>query len=177
VIKAHKSRAHADYREDTDVNPEAVFQLLQNVLNEDLLYVLAVNIHRLPFESRKDAQVIFSTAFRYKPPGQPTPQVLEHVVQYRPDVITALCRGYDRRESAMPCGGILREALKVDAVAALLLYDEPMPEGETLDLANVNPDMPSTGDGVFWKFFDWIDKGAFEVSADAFNTFRVGSSD
>ena len=74
----------------------------------------------------------------------------------------------------MPCGGILREALKVDAVAALLLYDEPMPEGETLDLANVNPDLPSSGDGVFWKFFGWIDKGAFEVSADAFNTFRVG---
>jgi len=26
---------------------------------------------------------------------------------------------------------------------------------------------------VFWKFFDWINKSAFEVSADAFNTFRV----
>ena len=53
----------------------------------------------------------------------------------------------------MPCGGILREALKYDAIAALLLYDEPMEDGKTLD---------------------WIDKGAFEVSADAFNTFRVG---
>jgi calcium binding protein 39 len=163
----------ADHAKDTEVNPEAVFQLLTSILNEDLLYALAINIHKLPFESRKDAQVIFSTAFRYKPAGQATPQVLEHVVAYRPDIIIALCRGYDRRESAMPCGGILREALKYDAIAALLLYDEPMEDGKTLDLGNVNPDLPSSGNGVFWKFFDWIDKGAFEVSADAFNTFRV----
>jgi hypothetical protein len=26
---------------------------------------------------------------------------------------------------------------------------------------------------VFWSFFDWIDKSSFEVSADAFTTFRV----
>lgn len=73
----------------------------------------------------------------------------------------------------MPCGGVLREALKYDAIAALLLYDEPTPDGKTRDLASVNPDIPSSGQGVFWRFFDWIDKGAFEVSADAFNTFRV----
>lgn len=76
----------------------------------------------------------------------------------------------------MPCGGVLREALKYDAIAALLLYDEPTPDGKTRDLASVNPDVPSTGEGVFWRFFDWIDKGAFEVSADAFNTFRVRGS-
>jgi calcium binding protein 39 len=74
----------------------------------------------------------------------------------------------------MPCGGILREALKYDAIAALLLYDEPMEDGKSVDLGSVNPDMPASGNGVFWKFFGWIDKGAFEVSADAFNTFRVG---
>jgi len=76
----------------------------------------------------------------------------------------------------MPCGGVLREALKYDAIAALLLYDEPTADGKTRDLASVNPDLPSSGEGVFWKFFDWIDKGAFEVSADAFNTFRVWRS-
>lgn len=63
--------------------------------------------------------------------------------------------------------------LKYDAICALLLYDEPSEDGSPLDLANVNPDLPSSGNGVLWRFFDWIDKGAFEVSADAFNTFRV----
>jgi calcium binding protein 39 len=160
-------------RAEAEVSPDLVHQLLALIVQEDLLYLLANNIHRFPFESRKDAQVIFSTAFRYKPPGATDPQVLHHVIQYRPEIIISLCRGYDRRESAMPCGGILREALKYDAIAALLLYDEPTPDGKTRDLASVNPDIPSSGEGVFWRFFEWIDKGAFEVSADAFNTFRV----
>jgi calcium binding protein 39 len=150
-----------------------VLEHLGAIMNEDLLYILAINIHKLPFESRKDAQVIFSTAFRYKRPGQNEPEVLHHIVTFRPEIIIALCRGYDRRESAMPCGGVLREALKYDAICALLLYDEPTEDGSPLDLGNVNPDLPSSGNGVLWKFFDWIDKGAFEVSADAFNTFRV----
>lgn len=141
------------------------------IVQEDLLYVLANNIHKLPFESRKDAQVIFSSAFRYKAPGATEPEILYHVIRLRPEIIISLCRGYDRRESAMPCGGVLREALKYDSICALILYDEP--DGSGKDLGNVNPDVPSTGTGVFWRFFDWIDKGAFEVSADAFNTFRV----
>jgi calcium binding protein 39 len=164
-----------DKPSEIEISPESVHQLLHLVVQEDLLYLLANNIHKLPFESRKDAQVIFSTAFRYKPPGAQDPQILQHVIQFRPEIIISLCRGYDRRESAMPCGGILREALKYDAIAALILYDEPTPDGKTRDLASVNPDVPSSGQGVFWRFFDWIDKGAFEVSADAFNTFRVGS--
>lgn len=158
---------------EAEVNQELVFQLLSFIIQEDLLYYLANNIHRLPFESRKDAQVIFSTAFRYKPAGASDPQVLHHIIQFRPEIIISLCMGYDRRESAMPCGGVLREALKYDSIAALLLYDEPTEDGKTRDLGDVNPDEPSTGNGVFWKFFGWIDKGAFEVSADAFNTFRV----
>ncbi|KAF2195760.1 Mo25-domain-containing protein [Zopfia rhizophila CBS 207.26] len=157
---------------EAEVSQESVHQLLSLIVQEDLLYLLANNIHKLPFESRKDAQVIFSTAFRYKPVGASDPQILHHVIQYRPEIIISLCKGYDRRESAMPCGGVLREALKYDAIAALLLYDEPTPDGKVRDLASVNPDIPSSGEGVFWRFFDWIDKGAFEVSADAFNTFR-----
>jgi hypothetical protein len=73
----------------------------------------------------------------------------------------------------MPCGGVLREALKFDAVAALILYDEPNPEGNARNLADVDTAKPSSGEGVFWRFFDWIVKSSFEVCTDAFNTFRV----
>lgn len=75
----------------------------------------------------------------------------------------------------MPCGGILREALKYDCIAALILYDEPTEEGPSQGLHKVNPNLPVSGKGVFWRFFDWIDKSTFEVSADAFSTFRVCS--
>jgi len=144
-------------------------------MKEDILLPLARNIHKLPFESRKDAQVVFSNAFRYRIPNQNSqePVILPYIISQCPDIIIALCNGYDHRESAMPCGNILREALKHDSIAALIVYDEPQPNGRSRGLQNVNPEVPASGRGVFWKFFDWIDKSAFEVSADAFNTFRV----
>jgi calcium binding protein 39 len=86
----------------------------------------------------------------------------------------ALCNGYERRESASACGGILKEALKWDAVAAVILYDEPSPTGRTIDIyTDVDVSKPASGDGVFWNFFTWIDKSSFEVSADAFDCFRL----
>jgi calcium binding protein 39 len=143
---------------------------------EDVLLPLAKNIHRLPFETRKDAQIIFSSLFRYRQPESrnPEPPVLQYVINQRPDIIIALCNGYDHKESAMPCGGVLREAMKHDSVSALILYDEPTENGKSRGLGGVDPNVRSTGRGIFWKFFEWIDKGAFEVSADAFSTFRVG---
>ena len=145
------------------------------LLQEDLLLLLAQSIHKLPFESRKDTQAIISNAFRFKPQGSThlEPYVLGYIISQRPEIITALCNGYERRESALPCGGVLREALKYDAIAALILYDEPGDDKK--NLASVDPGEPSSGEGVFWNFFDWIDKSAFEVSADAFSTFRVGT--
>ena len=140
-----------------------------------MLLQLAASIHKLPFESRKDTQLIISNVFRYRPPGgnASEPPALHHVITKQPDIIIALCNGYNRRESAMPSGGVLREALKFDAIAALILYDEPNESGHPIDLAQIDPAVPSSGKGIFWNFFDWIDKGQFEVSADAFNTFRV----
>ncbi|KAF1981191.1 Mo25-domain-containing protein [Aulographum hederae CBS 113979] len=160
--------------QEIDVSPTQVYELITHLIQEDLLLHLAKNIHRLPFEARKDTQMIFSSAFRYKNPGNTTaePPALHIVINSRQGILTALCNGYEHRESAAPCGGILREALKHDAIAALILYNEPGPEGQNMDLGNIDPMVPSSGDGIFWKFFDWIDKGSFEVSADAFNTFR-----
>ncbi|KAK7533035.1 Mo25-like protein [Phyllosticta citribraziliensis] len=158
---------------DADVSPEQVYQLVNLICSEDVLLLLAQNIHKLPFEARKDTQLIISNAFRYKLPGSPhaEPPAMNHVLSNRPEVIIELCYGYERRESAMACGGVLREALKHDAVAALILYDEPDRRGKDM-LAHIDPTVPSTGQGVFWKFFEWIDRGAFEACADAFNTFR-----
>lgn len=73
----------------------------------------------------------------------------------------------------MPCGGVLREALKYDAVAALILYDEENKEGKARDLGSVDTAKECSGRGVFWSFFEWIVKSSFEVCTDAFNTFRV----
>jgi hypothetical protein len=71
---------------------------------------------------------------------------------------------------------VLRELLKNEAAAAVILYDDgDEPGSSSKGLNAIDRERPQTGRGVFWRFFDWIDKSSFEVAADAFTTFRVGS--
>lgn len=145
------------------------------MLQEDLLYELALALHNLPFEARKDTQTIFSHILRFKPPqaNSPDPPVISYIVHNRPEIIIELCRGYEHSQSAMPCGTILREALKFDVIAAIILYDQSKEGEPAIRLTEVQPNVPQRGTGVFWRFFHWIDRGSFELSADAFTTFRA----
>lgn len=161
---------------EIEATPDQIYNLVNCILAESLLPSLVDNIARLPFEARKDTQTIISNVFRFRNPGSssPEPDALKEVLRRQPEIIVALCNGYEQRESASPCGGILKEALKWDAVAAVILYDEPADDGKTIDIYNdVDVSSPSSGKGVFWKFFGWIDKSSFEVSADAFDCFRL----
>jgi calcium binding protein 39 len=160
---------------EIETTPEHVYQLVSAILSEQLLPSLVDNIHRLPFEARKDTQTIISNIFRWRSPGSTAsePDALREVVRKQPQIIVALCNGYEKRESAGACGGILKEALKHDAVTAVVLYDEPRSDGKITDIySDIDTLQKASGKGVFWKFFDWIDKSSFEVSADAFDTFR-----
>ncbi|CAD6506404.1 BgTH12-07330 [Blumeria graminis f. sp. triticale] len=163
--------------QETESTPEQIYSLVTGMIQEDLLYQLALNLHRLTFESRKDAQVIFSYVLRFRPPTaspKSEPLALSYVINNRPEVLVELCNGYDRRESATPAGTVLREVLKSEAAAAIILYDDPSEDGysPSKGLTGVNPEVRQSGRGVFWKFFKWIDQGTFEVGADAFTTFR-----
>ncbi|KAK5171654.1 Mo25-like-domain-containing protein [Cryomyces antarcticus] len=159
---------------ELEVSPDQVYQLIHMILQEDLLLLLATSIRKLPFEARKDTQAIMSNVFRFKNPGSTShePVALHHVIKNRPEIFIALCNGYNDKNSSLPCGAILREALKWDAVAAIILYNEPTAPGVVPDISNIDPTVPSSGEGVFWKFFDYIDKCPFDVSADSFTTFR-----
>ena len=163
---------------ETESSPEQASQLVNSIIQEDLLYSLARNIHLLPFESRKDTQAIFSYVLRFKPSNSiaPDPPALAYIIDTRPEVVVELCRGYEHRESAMPCGVVLREALKHDAIAEIILYDQSSKGEKVAKLDDIDLGQKQTGNGVFWDFFSWIDRGAFEVSTDAFTTFRVSSA-
>lgn len=164
---------------EVESTPEQVYQLVTGLIEEDLLLLLAQNLHRLPFESRKDTQVIFSYVFRFRPPTaspKTDPVALSYVVNNKPQVLLELCRGYDHKESATPAGTVLREVLKSEAAAAIILYDDGEEPGSSLKgVTAIDRERPQSGNGVFWRFFDWIDKSSFEVAADAFTTFRVRS--
>ena len=163
---------------ETDSNPESVLQLITSMIQEDFLYTLASSIHLLSFESRKDSQAIFSYVLRFRPSGSTAEDspALSYVINDRPEVVVELCRGYNHKESAMPSGAVLREVLKHEPIARIILYDQSLENqpGSKID-GRAYIDQPQSGDGVFWKFFEWIDGGAFEVSADAFTTFRVST--
>ncbi|CZS96049.1 hypothetical protein WAI453_009722 [Rhynchosporium graminicola] len=162
--------------QETESSPEQIYALVTGMIQEDLLYLLAVNLWRLPFESRKDTQVIFSYVLRFRPPTaspKSEPIALSYVINNRPEVLVELCNGYDHKESATPAGTVLREVLKSHSAAAIILFDDqsvgsPGPKG----LTGINQELRQSGNGVFWKFFKWIDQGSFEVGADAFTTFR-----
>ncbi|KAF2770402.1 Mo25-like protein [Teratosphaeria nubilosa] len=161
---------------EIEATPEQVSTLVNTILSEQILAPLIESIYRLPFEARKDTQTIISNVFRFRNSANhfQEPDALHTITRDSPELIVSLCKGYERRESAGPCGGILKEAIKHDAVAAIVLYDEPRPNGRTLDIYNdVDVSKPSSGQGVFWEFFNWIDKSSFEVSADAFDLFRL----
>ncbi|KAK5232751.1 Hym1p [Exophiala xenobiotica] len=163
---------------EVDCSPDQVHQLVSCIIQEDILYELARSIRSLPFEARKDAQIIFSHILRWRPNGTPPttePSAISYLVLQRPEIIVELCRGYEYPQSAMACGTILRQALQYDTVAAVILYDESQPDStkdQAVQLKEVDVTKPQSGNGVFWKFFGWINKGSFEVSADAFTTFR-----
>ena len=114
---------------------------------------------------------------RYKPQSNAAePPAVGYVIDTRPEIIVELCKGYQHRESALPCGFVLREALKHEAIAAIILYDESDRDAKAIRVNDIQYEAKQTGDGVFWKFINWIDKGdraALEVSTDAFTTFRV----
>jgi len=161
---------------ESEASPDQVHQLIHAIIQEDLLYDISKSIRLLPFEARKDAQILFSHILRFKPqnaaPGDPS--AISYLVLQRPEIIIELCRGYNHAQSAMPCGQILRQALAYDTIAAVILYDESQPNTNerAVQLKEVDVGRRQSGTGTFWKFFDWINKGSFEVSADAFTTFR-----
>ncbi|KAL6879612.1 conidiophore development protein hymA [Trichoderma longibrachiatum] len=162
--------------QETESSPEQIYQLVTALIDEDLLHLLATNLYRLPFESRKDTQVIFSYVFRFRPAAaapKSDPIALSYVVCNRPQVLVELCRAYDHKESATPAGSVLRELIKNEAAAAIILYDDGDEPGSSCKGLNaIDRNRPQSGRGVFWKFFDWINKSSFEVAADAFTTFR-----
>ncbi|EEH36712.2 conidiophore development protein hymA [Paracoccidioides lutzii Pb01] len=160
--------------QEVDILPEQVQQLIQAVIQDDLLYELARSIRYLPFEARKDTQTIFSHILRFRPANADSsePPVISYIASNRPEIIVELCWGYENHRSAMPCGSILREALKYEVIAAIILYDESGRDGPSIHINEVDPGTKQTGEGVFWNFFQWINRGSFEVGADAFTTFR-----
>ncbi|EPQ27412.1 uncharacterized protein PFL1_04950 [Pseudozyma flocculosa PF-1] len=131
---------------ENDPQPDQVAQLAQEVYNNDLLQLLVRDISKLEFEAKKDVSQIFNNLLR-RQIGTRWPTV--EYLSTKPEVLFTALRGYENPEVALNTGMILREMLRHEPLAKLLLHSER-----------------------FYTFPDYIEKTTFGISCDAFANFK-----
>ncbi|KAI6008630.1 mo25 protein [Pisolithus marmoratus] len=132
---------------DGEPIPELIAQLAQETYSTDLLLTLLQNMHKFDFESRKDVVQIFNNLLR-RQIGNRLPTV-EYICARREDVIFSALAGYGNEEIALNTGMILREMLKHEQLAKILLYSDQ-----------------------FYMFPHYIETTSFGVSCDAFANLK-----
>eukprot|EP00128_Syssomonas_multiformis_P014129 Colp12_sorted_trinity150504_noHs@4704 len=126
--------------------PEVVAQLAQEVYNSDLLLLLITNLARLDFEAKKDVAQIFNNLLR-RQIGTRAPTV-EYICS-KDNILYTLAEGYENQDIASNCGIMLRECIRHEPLAKLVLYSE-----------------------AFYKFFEYVEMSTFDIASDAFATFK-----
>jgi len=121
-------------------------QLSQEMYNSGLLLVLLRNLHKIDFEGKKDAAQIFNNILR-RQIGTRTPTV-EYICT-TPEILVTLCKGYEHQEIALNCGTMLRECIRFEALAKIVLYSPH-----------------------FYDFFKYVEVSTFDIASDAFATFK-----
>jgi len=121
-------------------------QLSQEMYNSGLLLILLRNMHRIDFEGKKDAAQIFNGILR-RQIGTRTPTV-EHIYTH-PEILYTLCKGYEHQEIALNCGSMLRECIRFESLAKIVLNSDH-----------------------FYNFFKYVEVSTFDIASDAFATFK-----
>jgi len=127
-------------------NPENTGVLANEIQASDLLPLVVLHIGKLEFETRKDVASVFNNVLRRQVgPRLPT---VEYICS-RPDILDHLVKGYDSAEVALTCGTMLRECIKHEPIAKILIYSDN-----------------------FWEFFRYVEMPNFEIASDGFATFK-----
>jgi len=134
---------------ENEPQTELVAQLAQEAYNTGLIPLLVLNLAKFDFESKKDVALIFNNLLR-RQIGIRSPTV-EYLCQ-KADIIITLLRGYEAetpKEVALNCGLMLRECIRHEPLAKILLFSEE-----------------------FYSFFHYVEVPTFDVATDAFSTFK-----
>uniref|UniRef100_A0A182FDG9 Calcium-binding protein 39-like n=1 Tax=Anopheles albimanus TaxID=7167 RepID=A0A182FDG9_ANOAL len=118
-----------------------VCQLSYELHEQGLLLLLVQHLGQLDFESKKNVILIFNNLLHR--------MVAVHTFCAKPELLFALMAGYERPETALHCGAMMRECIRCQELAEVMLYS----------------------DG-FMRFFCYIQGSSFIVAADAFSTFK-----
>ncbi|KAI8641531.1 Mo25-like protein [Parasitella parasitica] len=132
--------------DDHEPNPDLVTQLATEIYKADLLSLLVSNIQKLQFEAKKDVAQIFNNLLK-RQIGSRFPTV-EHLCT-KEEILFDLLNGYEKADVALNCGLIIRECIRHEALAKILLYSLK-----------------------FYKFFEFVEMSTFDIASDAFASFK-----
>ncbi|XP_066915443.1 calcium-binding protein 39-like isoform X2 [Clytia hemisphaerica] len=129
-----------------DNQSELVAQLAQEFYNNNVFLILITNLERLDFEARKDVVQIFGALLR-RQIGARAPTV--DFINNKNEVLFTLLKGYETPEIAVNAGMILRECIRYEPLAALIIKSPK-----------------------FYNLFNYVELSTFDVASDAFSTFK-----
>lgn len=133
-------------QDNQEPNTEQISQLVQEIYNASVLPLLIRHLVKLDFESKKDVALIFNNLLR-RQIGTRSPTV-EYLCA-RPEILMTLVRGYEVPEIALTCGTMLRECIRHEHLAKIILLSDQ-----------------------FYDFFRYVESATFDISSDAFSTFK-----
>lgn len=121
-------------------------QLAQEAYGLHLIPQLVTNLAKVDFESKKDVALVFNNLLR-RQIGTRSPTV-EYLCQ-KPDIVIFMMNGYEIPDIALNCGSMLRECVRHEPLAKIMLYAEE-----------------------FYNFFRYVEVSTFDIASDAFSTFK-----
>ncbi|ORY34730.1 putative transcriptional repressor [Naematelia encephala] len=131
---------------EAEPSPDVVAQVANEVYAQDLLSLMVIHLDKFEFEAKKDVGHIFNTLLR-RQIGTRSPTV--EYISNRPDIIFNTLKGYANPDIALNTGMILKEILRYEPLARLLLYSDQ-----------------------FYTFPTYIENSTFGISCDAFANMK-----
>lgn len=131
---------------DSEAARDAAFTIAREALKHDMPILAVHALPSLDFEARKDAAQLLGAIVRLECDGNMPGAVY---VRNHPELLQLLFDGYNDPEIALNCGSILRDCIRQESIAKMVL------EGPE-----------------FNKLFSYVEVANFEVASDAFTTFK-----
>ncbi|PKA53609.1 Putative MO25-like protein [Apostasia shenzhenica] len=126
--------------------PEACGQLTQEFFRENTLSLLIINLPKLNLEARKDATQVVANLQRQQVQSR---SIASDYLEANKDLLDILISGYENMDIALHYGTMLRDCIRHQSIARVVLDSENMK-----------------------KFFDYLLIPNFDIASDVFATFR-----
>lgn len=149
AIYSLKVMLYGDSNNDIEVKQQEVEELVRLACRGDLLKLIVSNLSLMEFETRKDAVQIFNNLLRREVDDSWNMCAASKVAENNGALLATLVEGYANGDIALNCGAILRECIRHEVLAKLLLESD-----------------------LFWRFFELVEVSDFDVASDAFSTFK-----